>query len=204
MGSIFFGPYELHPSKVICVGRNYIEHVHELNNERPSDPVVFLKPNSAIHHTLVSQAEEEIHFEAELSFLYEDSAICAVAIGLDLTKRKLQAKLKAKGLPWERAKAFNKSVVFSPFVPISAFQISDLSLQLEINGIQRQFGHIEQLLFSVIDIEKSLKSWLFIENGDILMTGTPKGVGIVHPGDLFKGTVYLNDQLLLSHEWVAE
>ena len=96
------------PSKVVCIGRNYVDHIKELANEMPDQMVVFIKPNSAISTRLFAKHNDDaLHFEAELSFLYQGGKFTAVALGLDLTKREVQGTLKAKGLPWERAKAFD-------------------------------------------------------------------------------------------------
>ena len=116
MNVVNFEEQSISPSKIICIGRNYVDHIAELGNEVPDEMVVFLKPNSAISSKLQSYHQEPLHYEAELCFLYQQGHFTAVAIGLDLTKRNLQAKLKTKGLPWERAKSFNGAAVFSDFV----------------------------------------------------------------------------------------
>ena len=121
------------PNKIICIGRNYVEHIAELGNEVPDEMVIFLKPNSAIAGQLTSFDQEPLHFEGELCFIYQQGHFSAVGFGLDLTKRGLQSKLKSKGLPWERAKAFNGSAVFSDFVSVDKVS-SDLSLTLKIDN----------------------------------------------------------------------
>ena len=126
------------PSKIICIGRNYVDHIAELGNEVPDEMVVFLKPNSAISTQLQSFHQEALHYEAELCFLYQQGKFSAVAIGLDLTKRTLQTKLKSKGLPWERAKAFNGAAVFSNFALIDEIDHS-LSLTLSIDDSEKLF-----------------------------------------------------------------
>ena len=120
MNTVVVGNRVVVPSKVVCVGRNYVAHIKELNNEIPEDMVLFIKPNSAISDVLKSFHHEAIHYEAELCFLFEGGVFIAVGLGLDLTKRSLQSELKAKGLPWERAKAFDGSAVMSQFIPINA------------------------------------------------------------------------------------
>ena len=122
------------PSKVVCIGRNYVAHIEELGNEIPEQMVVFNKPNSAISDILRSQiAGEALHYESELAFVIEGGKLAAVGFGLDLTKRGLQSRLKEKGLPWERAKAFDGAALFSGFVALPK-EVSSLSLQLTVDG----------------------------------------------------------------------
>ena len=133
--------------KLVCVGRNYVEHIKELGNEVPEEMLLFVKPNSAISTELASFHHEVIHYETELCFLFEQGRFSGVGIGLDLTKRTLQSALKAKGLPWERAKAFDGSAVLSEFVEID--KISDeLNFNLSINGVQVQAGHVGLMINS--------------------------------------------------------
>ncbi len=190
------------PSKIVCVGRNFVAHVKELGNEIPEQMVFFIKPNSAISSTLLSAHQEPLHYESELSFVYEDGKFVAVGLGLDLTKRQLQSKLKAKGLPWERAKSFDGSALFSPFVAFK--QLDLLTLRLEINGNTRQSGGVDLMMHTPDAILKEIKTFLTLENGDIVMTGTPEGVGLVAQGDQFLGRVLENGRELIAAEWVAE
>ena len=190
------------PSKIVCCGRNYVEHIEELGSEVPDEPVIFMKPNSAISEQLHSFLQEPLHYEGELSFLFEDGRFSAVGFGLDITKRALQNKLKSKGLPWERSKAFDGSAVFSKFIGID--QISqNLSLELSINGKVVQSGDISLMLHKPQDILLELLKFISLDNGDIVMTGTPKGVGQINSGDLFCGKVMDHNALLTTHEWVA-
>lgn len=202
MKVINFNEKEFTPSKIICIGRNYVEHITELGNEVPDGLVVFFKPNSAITDQLYSFHQEPLHYEAELCFLYQQGEFTAVAIGLDLTKRDLQAKLKAKGLPWERAKSFNGSAIFSPFVQLSAIENS-LSLELFIDDKLTQVGGVELMMYKPDAILKQLLSFITLEDGDIVMTGTPKGVGKVVAGRKFKGKVKQGDETLISATWLA-
>ena len=134
MKTVIIESQNIVPSKIICIGRNYVEHIAELGNEIPDEMVVFNKPNSAISTKLKSYHQEQLHYEGELCFMVKDGDFSAVAFGLDLTKRDLQSQLKAKGLPWERAKAFNGSAVFSDFVKINKSDINEkLSLELTID-----------------------------------------------------------------------
>jgi 2-keto-4-pentenoate hydratase/2-oxohepta-3-ene-1,7-dioic acid hydratase in catechol pathway len=190
------------PGKIVCVGRNYVEHIHELNNEMPEEPVIFIKPNSAIAEELFTDISSSIHYESEICFLIKKEKIAGVGLGLDLTKRDLQSKLKSKGLPWERAKAFAGSATFSKFVSFTS-DCSQLSMQLKINNqLVQQAGYdlmIHKPQALVDEITKDF-SW---QDGDLLMTGTPKGVGAVHRGDKLTASLFNGEELLLSHEWTA-
>lgn len=190
------------PSKIICIGRNYVDHIAELGNEVPDEMVVFLKPNSAISTQLQSFHQEVLHYEAELCFLYQQGKFSAVAIGLDLTKRTLQAHLKAKGLPWERAKAFNGAAVFSDFVLIDEIDNS-LSLTLAIDGNLIQAGGVELMMVKPDDILTQLQEFIDLEDGDIVMTGTPKGVGPIVSGSQFIGNVTCQGKTLVCATWLA-
>jgi len=191
---------KISPSKVVCIGRNYVEHIKELNNETPDQMVFFLKPNSAITDCIISGSDEAIHYEAELSFIIEDNKVANVGFGLDLTKRGLQSILKEKGLPWERAKAFDHSAVFSEFVSFSG-SVDTLSLQLLINDIAIQHADYDLMINKPEEIINEVTSFMSFENGDILMTGTPKGVGVVNTGDHFTGRVYQGEDLLIEQKW---
>ncbi|TWX65570.1 fumarylacetoacetate hydrolase family protein [Colwellia demingiae] len=191
------------PSKVVCIGRNYVEHIKELANEIPDEMVVFLKPNSAINTVLNAKHNDDVlHYEAELSFLYQGGKFTAVALGLDLTKREVQGKLKAKGLPWERAKAFDNSAIFSDFVSIEQEDIQQLNLSLMINNALKQQGGVNLMMAKPDDILKELQTFMSLEDGDIVMTGTPKGVGVIGQNDNFIGQIYLSQQDKLSNEKV--
>ncbi|MED7788443.1 fumarylacetoacetate hydrolase family protein [Francisella sp. 19X1-34] len=187
-------------SKVICVGRNYVEHIQELNNEIPENPVIFLKPNSSISKTLKLSNKREIHYECEIVFSFDkNSNIKAVGVGLDLTDRKLQSKLKAKGLPWELAKAFDNSAVISDFVEISESDISKLSFKAYKNDTLIQHGNYELMMYKPEQIVKFLRdSDISICENDLLMTGTPKGVGVVNAGDKFKIVLFCGDNKIIE------
>ncbi|MPY24794.1 fumarylacetoacetate hydrolase family protein [Shewanella psychropiezotolerans] len=191
------------PSKVVCVGRNYVEHIKELNNEVPDEMVLFVKPNSAISTELVSFHQEAIHYEAELCFVVENGQFSAVGLGLDLTKRGLQSRLKAKGLPWERAKAFDGSVVFSEFVAIESVSES-LTFELMINDVRIQVGTIALMLNKPEQILAEIQSFMSLIDGDIVMTGTPKGVGVVNRDDKFNAKLYDKELLLTQACWTAQ
>ena len=193
----------LSPSKVVCIGRNYVEHIAELGNEVPDEMVIFNKPNSAISEHLLSSHHEQLHFEGELCFVYQQGKFSAVGFGLDLTKRMLQSKLKDKGLPWERAKAFDGAAVFSDFVNIDSIDDS-LSIELVINDKVIQAGGIELMMYKPEQILNEIQTFMTLEEGDVVMTGTPKGVGVINSGDAFMGKVLLADKILVSEQWLAK
>ncbi len=188
------------PSKIVCIGRNYVDHIYELNNEIPESPVIFIKPNSSISNEIYASKMESIHYEAEISFLIRSNEYYAVGFGLDLTKRDLQSKLKSKGLPWERAKAFDSSAVFSRFVRLD-FDIKDISLELYINDVLVQKADYSLMINKPEDILSEVNTFLTLEDGDIIMSGTPKGVGVVHEADVFTGKIYHADRLLIEMAW---
>ncbi|MFT5118513.1 MAG: 2-keto-4-pentenoate hydratase/2-oxohepta-3-ene-1,7-dioic acid hydratase in catechol pathway [Kiritimatiellia bacterium] len=193
------------PSKVVCVGRNYAQHIAELNNEQTGDMVIFIKSNSAISHQLLAFHQEPLHYEGEIAFLVENGQFVAASIGLDLTKRRLQSSLKAKQLPWERAKGFDGAAVFERFVPLpEAVDFVKLSLELFIDGELKQKGGVADMLFKPSVILEDLNSFLSLEDGDIVMTGTPEGVGEVKQGAEFVGRLLLGDEILLESHWLAE
>jgi len=202
MKSIKLDGNEVFPSKIICIGRNYVEHIRELGNEIPKEPVIFIKPNSAISADIHSGEPDEIHFEGEISIAVRGGKIAAVGFGLDLTKRNLQSSLKAKGLPWERSKAFDGAAVFSEFVSFNG-QTNELRLELYINDRLVQRGGCDVMMYKPDEILAEIKSFLTLEDGDLVMTGTPAGVGPVHTGDRFTGKIFDGDELLIEASWVV-
>jgi 2-keto-4-pentenoate hydratase/2-oxohepta-3-ene-1,7-dioic acid hydratase in catechol pathway len=204
MSTVKLNSENIQPSKIICIGRNYLEHIQELGNEISDDMVIFLKPNSSLSTQLQATRDEPIHFEGEICFMVKANELFAVGFGLDLTKRELQSKLKAKGLPWERAKAFDRAACFSEFVLLADIDTETLSLQLDINGETAQSGGYALMMHKPQDILREISSFMTVNDGDIIMTGTPKGVGAVVAGDRFNGKILSGDDLLVSQEWVAE
>lgn len=201
MNRILLGNTEIFPSKVVCIGRNYIDHINELNNEIPEDMVFFIKPNSAISDKLIfPKNQDSCHYEAEISFLIEDDKISALAFGLDLTLREVQSKLKQKGLPWERAKAFDGAAVFSKFVSFDG-DISKLEIELYINGELKQKGDYSLMINKPYDIIAEAKTFLTFEDGDILMSGTPKGVGSFKLGDEFIGKILVDGKIIIEESF---
>lgn len=195
-------PIDLVCSKILCVGRNYKEHASELSNPIPKSPLIFIKPNNS----LVNIEDElqipfhlgEIHYEVELALLFKEDIssgeeiteellrqrIYGVAIALDLTRRGLQAELKEKGHPWEMAKAFDHSCPIGPFICQSKMtKFEAIDFELTINGKSVQLGNSSEMIFSLTEIVKEITSAISINAGDVLLTGTPKGVGALHRGD---------------------
>ena len=201
MKSIAWDGKAVYPSKIVCIGRNYAEHIKEFDNEPDQDPVIFIKPNSAISDEVYSSASELIHYEGEITFLIASGELRGVGFGLDLTKRDLQYQLK--GWPWERAKSFDRSAVFSNFVSFSG-DVAGLRMELYINDVLVQFGGYDLMLSKPAQMLSQCKSFLTFEDGDLLMTGTPKGVGPVKSGDRYLGRIFDKDKLLVEGSWVVK
>ena len=201
MNSIIFNNQQIIPSKVVCVGRNYVEHIKELGNEMPSSMVLFNKPNSSITDTLIDNYDGKCHYEGEISFLIQNKKITGIGFGLDLTKRDIQSKLKSKGLPWERAKAYDNSAVFSDFVKIE--NLSSLKLELWINNELKQSGGFTLMIYKPQQILEEILSFMSLEDGDIIMSGTPKGVGTYKKGDQFIGKIFAGEKLLVQKKWIV-
>ena len=203
MKSVFLDGDKIHPSKIVCIGRNYAEHIKELGNETPEEAVIFLKPNSAISDAIYSNKTDTIHYEAELTFVVKSGELSAVGFGLDLTKREIQSALRSKGLPWERSKAFDGSAVFSDFVTFTE-QITELRLELYINDHLVQQGGYALMMKKPQEVLDETKKFLSYEDGDLIMTGTPKGVGPVNSEDRFVGKIFAKEILLLEHHWMVQ
>lgn len=202
MKHIRFKNKPLVPSKVVCIGRNYVEHIKELGNETPDTMVVFNKPNSAITSTL-KQISPDTRFEGEICFLMHSSQIVGVGFGLDLTKADIQNKMKQKGLPWERAKAFDGSAVLGDFVLFDG-DVKALRMELFINGTLIQEANYDLMIYKPDEMIKEIESFMHLEDGDVIMSGTPKGVGTYKIGDTFLGKIYHDNQLLCQSSWQVE
>ena len=203
MNQIKLASQNIQPSKIVCVGRNYSAHIAELNNEHPEQMVIFNKPNSAITNTLLSSHNgDTLHYETELCFVIKNKQLAGVGIGLDLTKRALQSSLKEKGLPWERAKAFDGSVLFSDFIELTP-EMTSFIFELHIDGKVIQHGETQLMLHQPAQILAEVNEFMGLEEGDIIMTGTPAGVGMVNAGREFKVALYSDSgqQCLLEHHW---
>lgn len=199
MKQIIFNTMQVVPSKVVCIGRNYVEHIEELGNETPESMVVFNKPNSAITDTL-HFISEDTRFEGEICFLIQNKQIAGIGFGLDLTKAEIQNKMKEKGLPWERAKAFDGSAVLGEFVPFSG-DLKALRMELLINGRLVQFADYALMIYKPLEMLAEIERFMSFEDGDIVMSGTPKGVGNYSVGDEFTGRVYEGERLLVESSW---
>ena len=202
MNRVQFDHQEITPSKVVCVGRNYVEHIRELGNETPENMVLFNKPNSAITHAL-KYTQEDCRFEGEICFLIQEREIAGIGFGFDLTKAEIQNRLKAKGLPWERAKAFDGSAVLSPFVPLSG-DLRTVEMKLYRNDALQQHADYDLMIYKPKEILEEITSFMSLEDGDIIMSGTPKGVDTYQRGDRFKAEIYLDGALVLQEIFVAE
>ncbi len=197
MKTINFKNQKIAPCKIVCVGRNYVEHIKELNNEMPSEPVYFIKPNSAIDENIIYK--EGMHYEGEISFLIKNKKIIGVGFGFDLTLRNIQSDLKQKGLPWERAKAFKGAAVFSDFVKID--DIKTLEVEAIKNGSVVQRGGTHLMMYKPEFLVSDIDEIFGLEDFDIIMSGTPKGVGKVERGDEFIGRIYKDGKVIVEKSW---
>ncbi|MGB5190036.1 fumarylacetoacetate hydrolase family protein [Robiginitalea sp.] len=189
--------------KLICAGRNYAEHIEELKNNRPESPVLFIKPDSAIlpkeQDFFIPEFSNDIHYEVELlirivkvgkhiSEAFAPRYYNEVSLGIDFTARDLQDKLKAKGLPWEKAKGFDGAAVIGKWVSKDEFaDLGNLSFTLEKNGEVVQRGNTAQMLWNTDQLIAYASTFFTLKKGDILFTGTPAGVGKVAPNDYLSG-----------------
>ena len=201
MKTINYEQNKITPSKVICIGRNYVDHIKELNNETPTDMVIFNKPNSAISDQL-KYFSEDTRYEGEISFLIKDNKIDGVGFGLDLTKANQQNALKKQSLPWERAKSFNGAAVFGEFVKLED-DISKIRLEMYINDELIQFGSYDLMMYKPSDMIEEISSFMSLEDGDIIMSGTPKGVGTYKINDKFVGKIFIEDKLIVESSWIV-
>lgn len=199
---------QLPVGKVVCVGRNYADHAKELGNEVPTSPILFMKPASSIRHVseniVLPQGLGDCHYECELcvqlgkpltnaGLADVKQAISGVTLGLDLTLREVQNQLKAKGHPWERAKAFDGSCVLADWQdPASFTDFTQVRYQFLVNDYVKQDGDTAFMLFPVYELLIEISHAFSLQAGDVIMTGTPSGVGALHAGD--KLTLVLQGQ----------
>lgn len=200
--------------KIIAIGRNYAEHAKELNNPIPDQPVIFLKPDTAILKDnkpfYIPEFSSDIHYELEvvlkvckegkhISEKFAHKYYEELGLGIDFTARDIQTIHKAKGLPWELAKAFDHSAAISNFIPKTQVEnIYNLNFELKINNSSRQNGNTANLLFSFERIIAFVSQYISLKKGDLIFTGTPQGVGQVHQGD--KLEAWLEGQQLLNFD----
>ena len=200
--------------KIICIGRNYAEHAKEMKSEVPTEPVFFMKPDTALlkdgepfyypeftqdlHHEIeivIKINKVGKHIEEQFAHKYYDE----IGLGIDFTARDLQAQCKTKGLPWEKAKAFDASAPIGKFV--SKTQLGDINaidFELKINGESRQVGNTKDLLFSFDKVIAYVSKFVTLKVGDLIYTGTPEGVGAVAIGDKLQG--YVKNELFIEFE----
>ncbi|UYZ63757.1 fumarylacetoacetate hydrolase family protein [Hymenobacter weizhouensis] len=199
--------------KILCIGRNYAEHIAELQNETPDAPVIFAKPDTALLQRnqpfFLPDFSQDIHHEIELVLRvckngknidpkFAHTYFDAIGLGIDFTARDLQSKLKAKGLPWELAKGFDGSAPISPeFKPVTDFaDLSNIDFRLEVNGEVRQRGNSGLMLHPFAAIISYISRFITLKTGDLLFTGTPSGVGPVRIGDQLTG--YIGEEKMLD------
>lgn len=189
--------------KIICIGRNYVNHIEELKNERPSEPVIFMKPDSAVllkqHPFVIPEFSNDIHHEIELIVKinkvgkYIDTKFAhkyydEISVGIDFTARDLQNQLKAKGLPWEKAKAFDGSAVIGEFLPKSQFNsLENITFELTNNNRTVQKGNASYMLWKIDELISYVSRYFTLKIGDIIFTGTPEGVAAVKSEDVLEG-----------------
>jgi 2-keto-4-pentenoate hydratase/2-oxohepta-3-ene-1,7-dioic acid hydratase in catechol pathway len=199
MKNVSFGGKKYNPSKVVCVGRNYVEHIYELGNEIPANMVLFNKPNSAITDTL-RYFSEDCRFEGEICFLVENDKLSGIGFGLDLTKADIQNYLKSKGLPWERAKGFDGSCVLGKFIPLVG-NIETIEMKLYLNEHLQQHATYELMIYKPNEILDEIKTFMSLEDGDIIMSGTPKGVTNYKIGDFIHVEIYIDNNIILKENF---
>lgn len=189
--------------KIICIGRNYADHISELNNERPSEPVVFIKPDSAIllqqHPFVIPAFSDDIHHEIEVIIRinkvgkYIDQKFAhkyysEIGVGIDFTARDLQEQLKSKGLPWEKSKAFDGSAVIGDFIhKVDLPSIDNLNFELTTNGVSVQKASTKLMLWNIDELVSNVSQYFTLKIGDVIFTGTPAGVAKVISGDVLEG-----------------
>jgi 2-keto-4-pentenoate hydratase/2-oxohepta-3-ene-1,7-dioic acid hydratase in catechol pathway len=189
--------------KIICIGRNYANHIEELQNERPTEPVIFIKPDSAIllkqHPFVLPEFSEDVQHEVEVIVKinkvgkYIDAKFAhkyydEISVGIDFTARDLQNTLKAKGLPWEKAKAFDGSAVIGDFLKKEQFSsLENLTFELKNNNQTVQEGNVNMMLWKIDELIAYASQYFTLKIGDVIFTGTPKGVAKVNPDDVLEG-----------------
>ena len=191
--------------KIICIGRNYLNHVKELGNDLPDEPLFFLKPDTSIqpkgHPFFIPHFSEDIHYETELVVRINKTGkhieerfahkyYSQIGLGIDFTARDIQQECKQKGLPWEKAKGFDGSAQISKsFIEKSELTLDNIPFSLEKNGEQVQKGNSKNMLFNFDKIISYISKFYTMKIGDLIYTGTPEGVGKVYPGDILKGYI---------------
>lgn len=196
--------------KIICIGRNYVDHISELNNERPDEPVIFLKPDTAflkedifylpsfstdVHHEIevvVKISKVGKYIEPKFAHKYYNE----ISVGIDFTARDIQQKLKEKGLPWEKAKAFDSSALVGEFVSVEGLDVENLQIELFKNGNSQQSGNTNQMIWKINELIAYVSQYFTLKTGDLIFTGTPSGVSKVEINDVLEG--FLNRKQLFK------
>ena len=200
--------------KIICIGRNYTDHIKELANERPTDPVVFIKPDSAVlpkeQDFYIPEFSENIHYEVEvlvkikkvgkhIDKKFAPNYYDEIGLGIDFTARDLQSKLKEKGLPWEKAKSFDGAAVIGNWLDKSQFEdIDNLNFSLQKNETIVQQGSTSHMLWKIDEIIEYVSKYFTLKKGDIIFTGTPAGVGKVSTNDYLTGILENEEMFTLN------
>ncbi|KFF13282.1 2-hydroxyhepta-2,4-diene-1,7-dioate isomerase [Chryseobacterium soli] len=196
--------------KIICIGRNYSEHAKELGNEIPDKPVIFMKPDTAVlkgNDFYIPEFSDDVHYELEVvvkiskggKYIQKEAAgkhYEEIGLGIDFTARDLQSDLKSKGLPWELSKAFDGSAVVSNFFKKENYNLEELQFSLLQNKEKVQDGNSKDMIFSCDDIIAFVSQYFTLRVGDLIFTGTPKGVGKVHENDILEA--YLGDEKVID------
>jgi len=197
--------------KIICVGRNYSKHATELGNEIPSEPVIFMKPDSALMRQrdkfYIPDFSNDVHFEAELVFRinrigkriqpkFAHKYFTEFTLGIDFTARDVQAELKSKGLPWEKAKAFDQSAVVGKWLNLESHDLDRTEFELRRNGERVQLGKTQDMLYKIDALVEHISQFFTLKIGDLIFTGTPEGVGKVESYDLLEG--FVNGEKVLN------
>lgn len=195
--------------KIVCIGRNYAAHVRELNNAMPDEPVIFIKPDTAVLRNnapfFIPEFTHDVHHEIEvvakinkngksIPVQFAADYYDEITVGIDFTARDLQSKLKEKGLPWEKAKGFDHSAVIGKFIPKTGLDMKNLDFYLTKNGETVQKGNTQMMMHSVDEVIAHVSQYFMLKTGDLIFTGTPEGVGPVAKGDELKG--FLGDMQL--------
>ena len=191
--------------KIICIGRNYTAHIDELKNERPEEPVVFIKPDSSVlpkqQDFYIPEFSNDVHYEVEvlvkikkvgkhISKEFAPTYYDEIGLGIDFTARDLQSKLKEKGLPWEKAKGFDGAAVIGEWLPKTDFKdINNLNFRLLKNDKIVQEGNTGFMLWKIDEIIAYVSTFFMLKKGDIIFTGTPAGVGKISPNDYLTGSL---------------
>lgn len=190
--------------KIICIARNYVEHAKELNNEIPENPVFFLKPDTALlqknRDFYIPEFTQDLHYEAEIVLKiskagkyiqteFAQNYFQEISLGIDFTARDLQNQLKKKGHPWEIAKAFDNSAVIGDFFDKNEFDLNNLNFHLDKNEVTVQHGNTQQMIHDFSKIISEASKYFTLKTGDLIMTGTPAGVGKVNIDDRLKGWI---------------